>query len=120
MKRAYLRLMVLVTVLAWHAPAWAWLPNGVVWPPERRPVQISLHESSVGEISVSELEGIVQRSFEVWNRVPCADVQLSYAGLTEQGLQNDEFQVLEWIEDEERWGGLGSMTAGATIINERN
>ena len=51
MRRVDLPSLALLTVIAWSTPAWAWLPNGVVWPPERRPVQILLHDSSVDEIS---------------------------------------------------------------------
>ncbi len=96
--------------------AQAYTYNGLMWPEELLPLPVALFDSGVDNISVEELEAIVQSSFAEWNGVGCASIQLEYIGLTDEAVQVNENQVLQWVEDEEAWF-YGSMTAGATIID---
>lgn len=110
-------LLLALSSLVFANQASAYVPNTLEWPEERQPIPIHLHNNDAGDISVAQMEIIAQNAMEEWNRVPCSSIAVEYAGLTEDIVQPNENQVLEWIDEPERWGGMGTMTAGATIIN---
>lgn len=116
-KLNYMIVLFWLVVLAQGGVVYAYQPNTILWPADRQPVQLLLHDHSLEEISVDDIEVEVLSSLEEWNRVPCSTIQLEYAGRTEEIVTPDYMQVLEWIDDDDRWGGMGSLTAGATIIN---
>ncbi len=107
--------VVALGVAASPSGAGAFVPNGVQWPEELRPIPVFLHNSGINNLTVDDLEAIVLESFEEWERVACSEVAFDYQGRTEALIEINETQVLEWIEEDERWI-YGSMSAGATII----
>lgn len=117
MKRGLQLLVVAACALGGASLALAYQPNTIVWPEDRQPIEVGLHEHTVNELSIEDLEAVVMASFEEWNRVPCSSIVLEYTGLTQERVQPNDTQVLEWIDDPALWGGLGSMTAGATMID---
>jgi len=112
--RHALTIAVALLALALGPVAGAWEHNAVLWNPESSPIPVYLHNAGVDALTVEELEAVVEASFATWNEVPCASVALEYAGRTEMSVVTDDTQVLEWIEDSDRWF-YGSMAAGANI-----
>ncbi|MEL6182739.1 MAG: matrixin family metalloprotease [Myxococcota bacterium] len=94
--------------------------NAVLWDRASSPLPLELHNAPVSELTIEELEAIVEATVTAWNQVPCAWLKLRYAGLTDDTIEpvtmRDNRQILEFVSDEERWV-YGSMTAGAMLAD---
>ena len=91
--------------------------NAILWAQAHAPIALELHETTVSDLTLAELEAATRRAAATWNAVPCAWIALDYVGTTPDRLDpplQDDRQLLEFVSEEARWT-YGSMTAGITI-----
>ena len=113
-------LLAAAALLLSAAPAAAFEFNAVLWSRDSSPLLIELHNAGVDDLTISDLEAVVQNTIATWNAVPCSWLKLAYGGATDDMIEpvsmRDDRQILEFITDEERWV-YGSMTAGAMLAD---
>jgi hypothetical protein len=97
------------------APPWA--VNGLVYPPEKRPLEFYIGQSTSGTTGSSELGEIrsieiVAEAMAAWSAVGCSDFVFELVGTSEHGFSDDGLNIVSWEEEEWVWGeGVLGMTA---------
>jgi len=92
---------VLLLALLWvlgPSHAFAYLPSGLVWPPEDLPVTYTINERGSDDLSLEQLEALFAASFATWTEVPCTTIAVSYQGRTATEAAIDEEHVMSFVE----------------------
>lgn len=94
-------------------------PNGASWSSSNQPQSYWLNQNGSDDISFSNLESVIQTSWDAWSAPCCSSFSASYQGTTAQtATSTNGDTVLSW--EENSWPtqlGNVNQTIGVTLIS---
>ncbi len=105
--------VLVVAVLAWGGPAWAFETNGRHW--DEMPVKYWINPAECPTLADgSTIIEIVDAATQSWEDVSCAEIEFAFMGTTDKVWDNDDQNTIFCVSNPEDWQ-FGEGAAGATL-----